>query len=88
MGKVTNETPMTAQQIETLRSLAGYAGAGPVTVQTSYYDLQTNGVSFFPEDWKPVAIGLKMTTLRGLEKRGKIRIVASYWRGATIEVPA
>jgi hypothetical protein len=86
MGKVNSETPMTAQQIETLRSLAGYAGAGPVTVQTSYYDQSGRGVALFPDDWKPVAIGLKMTTLRGLEKRGKIRIVAAYWRGATVEV--
>ena len=84
---ITNETPLTPLQDDAMRCLANYAGQGPITVQTSMYDKSgLTGVALYPPDWNPVAIGLKMTTLRGLQNRGRIKIVDSYWRGATIEV--
>lgn len=72
---------LSTSQSDSVRMLENYAGR-TVLVTTSDY---TSGVD---PDFQRNRIGgvFKLQTLRALERRGLIRIVASYWRGATLEI--
>lgn len=79
--------PLTPAQEDAMRTLANYAGQ-TVSVQTSQYHVSgRTGQPLYPDTWKPVDI-IGAATLRGLQARGLIKITASFWRGATIEVVA
>jgi hypothetical protein len=73
-------TRLTANQIDAMNTLNNYVGQ-TVEVLTSQY---TNNVS---PDFLQRAKGIvPSVAIRGLEAKGYIRIVNSYWRGATVEV--
>lgn len=76
--------PMSQNQIDTALTLSNYVGE-TVDVQTSQYTHSGSGKPLYPETWKPKTIAT-LATLKGLETRGYIRIVETFWRGATVEV--
>lgn len=72
---------LTRSQYDTMCDLNPHVGK-TVDVQTSQYD---NGIN--PEFLKRKVGGFQSaSTLRALERKGYIKIVDSYWRGATVTV--
>ena len=74
-------TTLTANQAEAMTSLNGYVGK-TVEVLTSGYTANVSA------DFVARAVGGTMSraALRGLEKKGFIRIEGAYWKGATVTV--
>lgn len=76
---------MTPLQRELWARIAQYSGQGPIMIATSRHAFTNPDSGIYAEGWKPVAYA-QSGTLHGMVAKGKIRIVATYWRGATIEV--
>jgi len=79
---VGRSSPLTMHQTETMGFLSPHVGK-IVDVETASY--QRPGIPVWPQNWKPVGKSSQQT-LRGLEKRGRIAIVDTYWQGARVQV--
>lgn len=77
--------PMTPLQQNLWAQIARYEGKGEIMIAISRHAWEFSDDKIYPQKWKPVAYA-SAGTLRGMEMKGKIRIVTSYWRGMTIEV--
>ena len=67
---------MQKEFLEEAESLIGYKGKNEIEVLTSQYPVETS----FGE------VYCKSPALRGLESRGYIKIVRSFWRGALVRL--
>lgn len=74
------DRPLTPNQESAMRDLSNWKGE-TILVLTSQY---TNNVN--PDFVRDAKTTINSATLRGLEKRGLIRIDDAYWRGATVTV--
>lgn len=72
--------PLTDHQHNAMCTLTNHVGK-TVDVLTSQYDANVS-----PAFVKRAVGTMKSAALRGLEKRGFIKIVDAYWKGATVTV--
>jgi hypothetical protein len=79
---VGRRSPLTMHQTETMGFLSKHVGQ-IVDVQTA--EAHRDGIPAWPQNWRPVGRSSQQT-LRGLEKRGLITILDTYWQGARIQV--
>lgn len=74
------KTQLTKLQLDAMRTLTNYVGE-TVSVLTSQYDANVS------QRAKDESKGtMSSAALRGLESKGFIKIVAAYWKGATVTV--
>lgn len=71
-------TNLTANQADAMQALRGHVGR-TVQVATSRYDANVAAT------FQPVAY-VNSAALRGLERKGFIRIERAYWKGADVTV--
>jgi len=73
-------TKLSPNQIETMKTLSNHVGE-------EVWVLTSQATANVPSSFVRKAVTTtKKPTLAGLEKKGYIKIVSTYWKGATIKI--